>query len=116
VNDEVKELRKMIAAQNVQIQALIAASNHSSKPVLQEEEETGFTQSYAHVWRPGKRDRPSTSGVACGQKREREPQMYRSDYEYDYEYARLFAESSEDERARRVRLETMRAQGRGLPW
>ena len=112
MNDEVKELRKMIAAQNVQIQALIAASNHSSKPVLQEEEETGFTQSYAHVWRPGKRDRPSTSGVACGQKRERESQMYRS----DYEYARLFAESSEDERARRVRLETMRAQGRGLPW
>ena len=125
VNDEVKELHRMIAAQNAQIQALMAAQNHSSKPVPMQGDETGFTQSYSSVpsngvpsnggpsnsretswWRPGRRGGHSNSEVACGQKREREAEERNRD---SYEYAKLLAESAEDERQRRVRLETMRA-------
>ena len=124
-NDEVNELRRMIAAQNAQIQALMAAQNHSSKPVPMQGDETGFTQSYSSVpsngvpsnggpsnsretswWRPGRRGGHSNSEVACGQKREREAEERNRD---SYEYAKLLAESAEDERQRRVRLETMRA-------
>ena len=119
-NDEVNELRRMIAAQNAQIQALMAVQNPSSKPVSMQGAATGFTQSYASVpsnggpsnsrdtswWRPGRRGGHSNSEVACGQKREREAEERNRD---SYEYAKLLAESAEDERQRRVRLETMRA-------
>jgi hypothetical protein len=114
VSKQLDDMRRIIEMQSAQIRSMqsVFLASGSGSGMASGMGSGGHDVNRAH----GEHSGPQYVSIwpDRGQKRERdmEPRMAPA----TYEYARLVAEASEDERSRRVRMETLRSlQGHGYP-